>query len=116
MSKQDVKEHVRAVLNKNKELVTNRKEMAQVLNEQFGSVFVVEPDGKDDELPKFEYRTHTQFKATDILKNLSREEIESRLNKLNSYITGETDEVSPYVLKMCAKELSKPLYIIFSKF
>ena len=54
-SKQDVKEHVRADLNKNNELVTNRKEMAQILNEQFGSFFVVEPDGKDDELPKFEY-------------------------------------------------------------
>ena len=60
--------------------------MAQILNEQFGSGFVIEPDGKDDELPKFEYRTHTQFKATDIVKNLSREEIESRLNKFNSIL------------------------------
>ena len=34
---------------------------------------------------------------------------------MNSYKTGGTDEVSPYVLKICAKELSKPLYIIFSK-
>ena len=89
--------------------------MEQVLNEHFGSVFVVEPDGKDDELPKFEYRTLTQFKATDILKKLSRKEIESRLSKLNLYKTGEKDEIIPYILKMCAKELSKPLYIIFNK-
>ena len=53
--------------------------------------------------------------ATDILKNLSREEIESRLSTLNSYKTGGTNEVSPYVLKICAKELSKLLYIILSK-
>ena len=52
--------------------------MAQVLNEQFGLIFVLEPDGKDDELRKFKNRIHTQLKANDILKNLSREEIENK--------------------------------------
>ena len=33
------------------------------------------------------------------------------MSKLNSCKTGGTDKVSPYVLKMFAKELSKALYI-----
>ena len=40
---------------------------------------------------------------------------ESRLSLFNLYKTVGTEKVSPYVLKMYAKELSKPLYIILSK-
>jgi hypothetical protein len=62
---------------------------------------------------RFFSRKNTRFEIKDILGNLSIQEVESRLSRLNSYKTGGTDEVNPLMLKMCAKTLSVPLFIFF---
>ena len=59
-------------------------------------------------------RTHTEFKAAAILKNLSREEIERRLSKLNSFKTSGADEVSTYLVKMGSKKLLKAINKVIS--
>ena len=55
-SKQTVKDQVRAVIDKSGKLVTDRNSVAEVLNDQFQSVFVVEPPCRADELPEFRQR------------------------------------------------------------
>lgn len=42
-TKKNVKEQIRAVLSKNNELLTDKSDIANILSDQFGSVFVVEP-------------------------------------------------------------------------
>jgi hypothetical protein len=44
------------VIDKSGKLVTDRNLVAEVLNDQFQSVFVIEPPCRVDELPKFRQR------------------------------------------------------------
>ena len=50
-----MKEQIRAVLDKNNSLISDRKGISEVLRQQ--SVFVDEPKSCDDELPSFDRRT-----------------------------------------------------------
>jgi hypothetical protein len=47
------------------------------LSDQFGSVFVVEPNVSDNLLPTFQSRTNTRFETKNILDNLCIQKVES---------------------------------------
>ena len=87
--------------------------MAEILNDQYKSVFVDEP--VDVELPEFIRKMTNFFGVEDILSCLTIDAIEQKLNSLNPHKACGVDEVSSHVLKTSANAFSKPLDIIFRK-
>ena len=82
--------------------------MAELLKEQFESVFSVD-DGCE---PVFENRTEQVCSAEELV---CRSDIIKRLNKLNSDKAPGIDKVAQSVLKNCSEQLSGALEIIFNK-
>ena len=113
-NKQCVKDQVRAVV-KSGELVTDRESVAEVLNEQFKSVFVVKAQPQPGDLPSFEARRSDLFGVVDLLDCCSEYTVQETLMSLCSSKACGVDEVNPHVLKMCAKALARPLSLIFRK-
>jgi hypothetical protein len=114
-SKQAVKENVRALKDKNGELVTERCQIAEILNKQFKSVFVLEPNPTEQELPEFKSRTNAKFDVSQLLSDISVEEKLTMLKRLDSNKSQGADEVNPHVLKMNVTSLARPLEIIFKR-
>ncbi|RNA14415.1 RNA-directed DNA polymerase from mobile element jockey-like, partial [Brachionus plicatilis] len=59
-NRQQTKESIRSIKSENGENVTDRKEIASILNRQFKSVFIVDDD---KEMPEFNQRTHMVFEG-----------------------------------------------------
>ncbi|RMZ96781.1 hypothetical protein BpHYR1_040869, partial [Brachionus plicatilis] len=59
-NRQQTKESIRSIKSENGEIVTDRKEIASILNRQFKSVFIVDDD---KEMPEFNQRTHMVFEG-----------------------------------------------------
>jgi hypothetical protein len=114
-SKQVVKENVRAFKDKNGELVTERCQIAEILNKQFKTVFVLEPNPTEQELPEFKSRTNAKFDVSQLLSDISVEEKLTMLKRLDSNKSQGADEVNPHVLKMNVTSLARPLEIIFKR-
>ena len=110
---QNVNEQVRALVDRVGHLVTDRKLVADILNDQYKSVFVDEPE--DVEFPEFISKKTNCFGVEDILSYLSIDSIEQKLNNLKPHKACGLDEVNSHVLKTCASAFSKPLDIIFRK-
>ena len=110
-SRQQTKESIRSIKSKNGEIVTDRKEIASILNRQFKSVFIVDDN---NEMPAFNKRSNMVFEG-DIEAMFGLESIEERLGRLDGAKAMGRDKVSQMVLKKCAKEWAKPLKIIFNK-
>ena len=85
----------------------NEKDMSEVLNRKFQSVFTIEPnfDGKQD--------TPVPKQKLGKIK-LTRKRVQEALKNLDKMKAKGPDEVSPWVLKECAEELSLPIFMIFS--
>ena len=85
----------------------NEKDMSEVLNRKFQSVFTIEPnfdENQDIPVPK--------QKLGKI--KLTKEKIRKALKNLDKRKARGPDEVSPWVLKECAEELTLPIFMIFS--
>ena len=91
--------------------MTDRKEIASILNRQFKSVFIV--DDKN-EMPVFNKRSNMVFEV-DVEAMFGLDRIEERLGRLEEAKAMGRDKVSPMVLKSWAKEWAKALQIIFKK-
>ena len=76
---------------------------AEVLGKFFSSVFVKEPDWNwilgESERPKIKHRLEI---------NISQEDLQKRLQNLNSNKSPGPDEIHPRTLKETAAEISKP--------
>ena len=98
-----MKDHARAVIDKSGKLMTDRNSVAEVLNDQFQSVFVVEPPCRADELPEFRQRRNNCFGVDDLKNCFSVEIIEKALTELSANKAGGVDEINSFVLKnMCS--------------
>ena len=85
----------------------NEKEMGEILNKKFQSVFTKEPsfdDNQDTPAPK---QKLGKIKLTE-------KRVREALKKLDPRKAKGPDEVSPWVLKECAEELSLPIFMIFT--
>ena len=111
-SKTNYKEQISVLRDDKNELVSDRHEIAEILNGHFESIF----EGEDlTEMPYFEIRTKERIRKEDILKEINPIEFEKRLNHLNREKSLSCDEVHPLVPKSCAKKFSIPLDKIFTK-
>ena len=106
-----VKASIRSMRDKNGEIHTDGLEIADLLNDQFKSVFVNEDTTNN--LPIFPLRTDSTLEFD--FENLSFFEIEKLLKCLDPNKSMGSDNVHPYVLKYCSKSLAVPLSLIFAK-
>ena len=90
---------MRALVDRDGHLVTDRKLVAEILNDQYKSVFIDEPE--DVESPEFISKITNCFGVEDILSCLSVDAIEQKLNNLNSHKACGIDEVNSHVLNLC---------------
>ena len=107
-NKQKVKESIRSLNSSEGITTSNKSEMTEILNDQFESVFSVD-DGTD---PAFDERTE---QVCDVIGLIKREDIKTRLNKLDCNKAPGRDKVSQFVLKNCSEQLSVVLEIIFGR-
>ena len=96
------------LLKKDGTKATTDEEKAEVLNEQFSSVFTKEDT---DNLPEHDV-LDIQSTLTDL--NISEEDLKKKLSKLRTDKSPGLDGVHPFVLKNLAATLSKPLLSIFN--
>jgi len=90
--------------------VVERKDICNLLNRQFGSVFINESDG---ELPAFELRTNTRLHAENVAATITREKVTKFLVGLCPSKSMGADGVHPSVLRYCAEALAPALVHIF---
>ena len=107
-NRQNVKETIRSLNNSSGISTTDKSEMAEILKEQFESVFSVD-DGSE---PVFENRTDQVCGDEGII---SKGDIIIRLNNLDCDKSAGVDKVTQNVLKNCSEQLSGALEIIFYK-
>ena len=105
---QKVREYIRALMNSSNQVTNDPRDIVEILNDQFQSVFVKERDS--DVLPDFPMRTINECSEIDISYN----DILSRLKNLNPDKSCGVDEIRPKVLQECASELAVPLTLIYS--
>jgi hypothetical protein len=85
---------------KNEKIITDGSQIANILNNSFGSVFCQE----DSNIPICENKTNT--KCPD--PTFEEEIIQTKLRNLNPYKTVGVDKVHPRVLKECSKSMARP--------
>ena len=93
-------------------IVTYKKFMAEILQDQFISVFS-DPENPESKLPNFEnpkiQRASEQYDFT-----ISSSDIISAINDIKSDAASGPNGVPDAVLKACANELSEPIRSIWS--
>ena len=104
------KEKIKNLLDINNILTNNKKEICNILNEQFYEAF----SNSSEDVPHLEKRTE---KLCTYDKNtiFSPKIIEKILTKLDKNKSTGIDEIHPLVLKECATNLSIPLSLLFKK-
>ena len=91
-NKLEVKEQIRVLKDKEGKLVADSKEIAEMLNAQFKSVFsqeTLEP------LPDFKTRTKVSIDKQKILESLNLGDIERRLKSLKEHKSMGIDGIHP---------------------
>ena len=85
----------------------NEKDMSEILNKKFQSVFTKEPsfDGNQE--------TPTPKQKLRGIK-LTKERVLKALKNLDKSKAMGPDEISPWILKECAEELCQPIFMIFT--
>jgi hypothetical protein len=104
------KETIRSLRNQNEELTCDRVEIANLLNDQFFSVFSRTP--LDHASPTLDPVTSATFNMNSNLI-FSAKAVKEKLKALNRFKPAGTDNVHPYVLVECCDTLSIPLSLIF---
>ena len=93
-------------------LVTSDEGRAELLNNFFTSVFLKEDKTN---LPKVEEGEFSKNKFIGNMNKITEEEVEKKLNKLNTKKAQGPDQIPPRILKEIKREISKPLSILFNK-
>ena len=91
-------------------LVVDDKEMADVLNKQYASVFT-EDDGSA--VPTKESRLEPEKELSDV--RFTEEKVKKKLDNLRTDAAGGPDGIPPRILKEFSAELSKPLSILYER-
>ena len=104
-NKTKVREKIGPLENPNGEIICDNKVKAELLNEQFKSVFVSE---RLNDIPEVERSLES---ITDI--PINEEIVRNKLNKLKEDKAMGPDEMHPKVLKECADQLAGPLAKLF---
>ena len=108
---QQVDGSIKSLKNYNGCIVTEKYEMAELLNNYFQSVFTKE---NNTNVPNFQTKTK-KFLNVDPGEMFKLEDIKCRLSKLDCNKSTGRDEISPHVLKNCYEPLSVVLCILFQK-
>jgi hypothetical protein len=106
-SKTKIKDSIRALKDKNEKIITDGSQIANILNNNFGSVFCQE----DSNIPICENKANTKCRDP----TFEEEMIQIKLRNLNPYKTVGVDKVHPTVLKECSKSMARPLSIIYNR-
>ena len=95
-NKMDVKEQIRALKIDEGMLIVDRSDIADILSNQFESVFVHESLVP---LPEFEKRTIVSFEIERVLSKINEYEIEKSLKNLKESKSMGPDQIHPMTLK-----------------
>ena len=87
-------------------IVTDERFIANILNEQYRSVFTREPP---ENFPVFPKRTDASINR----KQFNLDKIRELLNSLDHHKSCGADKISPYVLRECSDALAFPLQKLF---
>jgi len=99
-SKRDMKEAIRILEDESGKRVVEKKEICDVLNRQFSSVFIHEEDGN---LPAFQSRTDARLNMESVAAVMTKERIAKCLAGLCPSKSMGADGVHPSVLRYCAE-------------
>ena len=107
--KKVLKSTIGPLLSAEGEVITNEKEMADILNDYFASVFTVEENGN-------EQATANQMTAAAqlFLIDITEEDVMRVIDKLKICKSPGPDKIYPRVLKEVKEVICKPLCVIFN--
>ncbi|KAL5270243.1 hypothetical protein ACHWQZ_G001096 [Mnemiopsis leidyi] len=108
-----IRSSINMLFDNDESIITDTKKMADLLQEQFSSVFSDpdSPDVKDPSFPTPVIEHPQEFEDFEI----SEEIILSAIKEINADSAPGPDGVPPILLKNCAKELCSPLRIIWEE-
>jgi hypothetical protein len=109
-AKRNAKPSITTMKDANGSTQTDMRTITNIINSQFGSVFVKE--NHSTQIPNFEDRNIKTEKLTTV--NISPTLVEEKLKQLDINKTAGIDRVHPHVLNKCASSLSVPLALVFS--
>ena len=106
-----VKQNISTLLNGNKELVTERKELANILQQQFCSVYS-DPNCPDTADPTFAV---PPLISTDKEIVFTPDSIMEAISEIKLDSAPGPDGIPAILLKRCASSLSVPIYLMWSE-
>ena len=98
------------LLDSENKLQNDPKKMADLLQEQYSSVFS-DPACKDKKSPKIQTSTKTFLENI----NFSKEDIEKAIGEIDTYSSCGEADIPAIILKNCKTELSYPIWLIWKK-
>ena len=106
-SKLTVKHEIVALKNENGEMKFDDKELCNISNRYFHSVFNIPIEG--EQLPDLDKMCNVNIGGI----NISQDLIKSKLEKLNQFKAAGPDDMRPHLLRETAATITEPLCIIF---
>ena len=106
-----VKQNISALLNVNQELVTERKELANILQHQFCSV-VSDPNCSSKTIPTFKV---PPLISSDTEPVLTPDKIVEAISEIKLDSAPGPDGIPAILLKRCATSLSVPIHLLWSE-
>ena len=106
-SKLTVKHEIVALKNENGEMKFDDKELCNISNRYFHSVFNIPIEG--EQLPDLDKMCNVNIGSI----NISQDLIKSKLEKLNQFKAAGPDDMHPHLLRETAATITEPLCIIF---
>ena len=112
-SKSQTRQNISMLFNANNDVVTDKKGMADILQDQFISVFS-DPNNPNATLPSFtQPDIQTPFEHYDI--PISSDDVISAIQDIKPSAASGPDGVPVVILKACANELCEPIINIWSE-
>ena len=109
--KKATRENIGPLLNSDDILVSDNKEMAQVLNQTFSKVFTKENDRIPDPIKIFQGSDEEML----CIKEITADEVRKYLRKIDPNKSTGPDDISPRILKECSDQLEYPITLLFNK-